>query len=59
VLTGVTAAMLARGIEPFCAVCLAVHLHAHAGRLAAEGHGAPDGVIASDVIAALPRALAG
>lgn len=58
VLTGVTAAMLARGVEPFCAVCLAVHLHARAGRLAAERHGAPDGVIASDVIAALPRALA-
>jgi hypothetical protein len=34
-------------------------LHAHAGVLAAERLRGPDGVVASDVIAALPLALAG
>ena len=56
VLAGVTAAMLARGLSPAHAACAAVHVHVRAGRLAAEPHG-PDGVIASDVIAALPAAL--
>ncbi len=54
VLAGVLGAMLAKGIEPFAAACAAVTLHARAGRRAAETHG-PEGVIASDVIAALPR----
>jgi len=58
VLSGVTAAMLAKGLEPFAAACAAVAVHAEAGRRAAAEHGA-DGVIASDVIAALPGALAG
>jgi NAD(P)H-hydrate epimerase len=57
VLSGVTGALLAKGMEPFTAACAAVRLHARAGRRAAELLG-PDGVIASDVIAALPRALA-
>jgi NAD(P)H-hydrate epimerase len=55
VLSGVLAAMLAKEIDPFTAACAAVHLHARAGRLAAERVGA-EGVIASDVIAALPAA---
>ena len=55
VLTGVVAAMLSKGLEPFGAACAAVHLHARAGRVAAERVGA-EGVIASDVIAALPEA---
>ena len=55
VLSGVLAAMLAKGMEPFAAACAGVHLHARAGRLAAERIGA-EGVIASDVIAALPAA---
>jgi NAD(P)H-hydrate epimerase len=54
VLAGVLGAMLAKGVEPFAAACAAVTLHLRAGRHAAEMHGA-DGVIASDVIAALPR----
>ena len=57
VLSGVLGALLAKRMEPFTAACAAVHLHAAAGRLAAEPDG-PDGVIASDVIEALPAALA-
>ncbi len=56
VLSGVLGAMLAKRIDPFAAACAAVTLHALAGRRAAETHGA-EGVIASDVIAALPRSL--
>ncbi|HEY5142035.1 MAG TPA: NAD(P)H-hydrate dehydratase [Solirubrobacteraceae bacterium] len=55
VLSGVTGALLARGIEPFTAACAAVRLHARAGVRAAAEVGA-DGVIARDVIAALPGA---
>ena len=55
VLSGVLAAVLAKEVEPFTAACAAVFLHARAGILAAERIGA-EGVIASDVIAALPAA---
>jgi hydroxyethylthiazole kinase-like uncharacterized protein yjeF len=58
VLSGVIGAFLAKGLEPFAAACAGVRRHAAAGRVAAAQHG-PDGVIASDVIAALPRALEG
>jgi NAD(P)H-hydrate epimerase len=58
VLSGVLGALLAKGMEPFTATCAAVRLHASAGRRAAELRGV-DGVIASDVIEALPRALDG
>ena len=57
VLSGVLGAMLAKRMDPFAAACAAVTVHALAGRRAAETLGA-DGVIASDVIAALPRSLA-
>jgi NAD(P)H-hydrate repair Nnr-like enzyme with NAD(P)H-hydrate dehydratase domain len=56
VLSGVTAAMLAKNMQAFTAVSAAVCLHLRAGQLAAAPNG-PDGVIASDVIAALPAAL--
>jgi hydroxyethylthiazole kinase-like uncharacterized protein yjeF len=56
VLAGVCGAMLAKGLAPLHAACAAVYAHLRAGRLAAAPHG-PDGVIASDVIAALPAAL--
>ncbi|MEA2289235.1 MAG: ADP-dependent NAD(P)H-hydrate dehydratase / NAD(P)H-hydrate epimerase, partial [Solirubrobacteraceae bacterium] len=56
VLSGVIAALLARGAEPEHATCAAVYAHLRAGQLAAEPHG-PDGVIASDVIDRLPEAL--
>jgi ADP-dependent NAD(P)H-hydrate dehydratase / NAD(P)H-hydrate epimerase len=54
VLTGVIAALLAQGLEPFAAAAAGVWLHAAAGREAARSLGAAEGVIASDVIAALP-----
>ncbi len=57
VLSGVTGAFLAKGMDPFHAACAAVLVHARAGMLAAREVG-PEGVIASDVIAMLPRALA-
>ena len=41
----------------FDAACAGVHAHLLAGRIAAWPHGA-DGVIATDVAAALPQALA-
>jgi hydroxyethylthiazole kinase-like uncharacterized protein yjeF len=57
VLTGVIAALIARGIEPFAATCAAVIAHSRAGRVAGErvGH---DSVIAGDVIDAMPAGLA-
>jgi hydroxyethylthiazole kinase-like uncharacterized protein yjeF len=56
VLTGVLAALLAQGLEPFEAASAGVWLHAAAGREAARRQGAVEGVIASDVIEALPAA---
>jgi NAD(P)H-hydrate epimerase len=56
VLSGVTGAMLAKGLSPAPAACAAVYAHVRAGQLAAAPHG-PDGVIASDVIRALPAAF--
>ncbi len=58
VLSGTIGAMLAHRLEPFHAACAAVWAHAEAGRIAARDQGAPEGVVAGDVIAALPRALA-
>ena len=56
VLSGVIGAYLGKGMDPFHAACAGVFVHAAAGRLAADeiGH---EGVLASDVIALLPRAL--
>ncbi|HEX8753726.1 MAG TPA: NAD(P)H-hydrate dehydratase [Solirubrobacterales bacterium] len=57
VLSGITAALLARGLEPFAAACAAVLAHARAGREAARRIGAAESVIATDVIAAIPAGL--
>ena len=57
VLCGVIAAMLAKGLPAFTAACAGVHLHCAAGAHAARRLG-PDGVIARDVIEALPHARA-
>ena len=59
VLSGLTAALLARGLEPFAAACAAVLAHARAGRAAARRIGAAESVIATDVIAAIPAGLRG
>ncbi len=56
VLSGVIAALLASGLAAFAAAAAGVWLHVEAGREAARRLGAPEGVIASDVIAALPAA---
>ncbi len=47
VLSGIAAALLARGLEPFAAACAAVVAHARAGRDAAARLGAAEAVIAS------------
>ncbi len=57
VLSGLIAAMLARGLEPFAAACAAVLAHARAGREAAQRIGAAESVIAGDVIEAIPVGL--
>ena len=56
VLTGVIAALLAAGLDAFTAAAAGVWIHAEAGRQAARRLGSVEGVIASDVIAALPAA---
>lgn len=57
VLSGVLAALLARGLEPFAAASAAVLAHARAGRDAAARIGAAESVIATDVIDSLPAGL--
>ncbi|HYJ23070.1 MAG TPA: NAD(P)H-hydrate dehydratase [Solirubrobacterales bacterium] len=57
VLSGVLAALLARGLEPFAAACAAVVAHARAGRDAAARIGAAESVIATDVIDSIPVGL--
>jgi NAD(P)H-hydrate epimerase len=54
VLTGVIAALLAAGLDAFTAAATGVWLHAAAGVQAASRQGSAEGVIATDVIAALP-----
>jgi NAD(P)H-hydrate epimerase len=56
VLTGMVGAFLARGWPPTAALQTAVYLHGRAGDLAAARLG-QEGLIASDVIAALPGAI--
>ncbi|MEA2197228.1 MAG: ADP-dependent NAD(P)H-hydrate dehydratase / NAD(P)H-hydrate epimerase [Solirubrobacteraceae bacterium] len=56
VLSGVIGAFLAKRMNPFHAACAGVFVHVTAGRHAAATIG-PEGVIASDVIGALPRAI--
>ncbi len=56
VLTGVIAALLSQGLEAFVAAAAGVWLHAQAGREAAHRVGCAEGVIATDVISALPAA---
>jgi NAD(P)H-hydrate epimerase len=57
VLSGMIAALLARGLEPFAAACAGVIAHARAGRGAAARLGAAESVIATDVIDSIPIGL--
>jgi NAD(P)H-hydrate epimerase len=55
VLTGMIAALIAQGLDPFGAARLGAHLHGLAGDLWKERHGAV-GLVARDLIALLPQA---
>jgi NAD(P)H-hydrate epimerase len=57
VLSGIAAALLARGLDPFAAACAAVVGHARAGLDAAARVGAAESVIATDVIDSVPPGL--
>jgi NAD(P)H-hydrate epimerase len=57
VLSGIVAALIARGLEPFDAACAGVLAHARAGRDAAGRIGAAESVIATDVIDSIPVGL--
>lgn len=57
VLAGIVGGFLARGLDAFEAASAAVFAHAGAGEIAAIEAGNRDGVIATDVIRALPRAM--
>jgi NAD(P)H-hydrate epimerase len=56
ILTGLTAALVAQGLELFEAACLAVHCHGRAGDLAAGKYGQVS-LIASDLWEFLPKAI--
>ena len=56
VLTGLIAALLGQGLEPFDAAQLGVYIHGRAGDLVARELGEA-GMIASDLLNQLPRAL--
>jgi NAD(P)H-hydrate epimerase len=56
VLTGLLAARLASGTDPFVAAIQSVHVHGRAGDLAAASTG-ESSVIATDIVASLPTAL--
>jgi NAD(P)H-hydrate epimerase len=58
VLTGLIAALIAQGLEPYAAARVGVFLHGEAGDVAATVVGEIS-LIASDIIAALPDAFAG
>lgn len=58
VLTGLLAALIGQGVEPFAAARLAAFLHGEAGDIAA-GRVGEISLIASDIVEALPDAFAG
>ncbi len=57
ILSGVIAGLIAQGLDGYAAAVVATHVHALAGEIAADRVGAR-GVMASDVLAAVPAALA-
>lgn len=56
VLTGMIVGLLAQGLAPWEAACVATYLHGYAGDLAASDKG-PAGLIAGDVLEQIPHAL--
>ena len=58
VLAGTIAGLLAQGVAPYEAAVAGAYLHGRAGELAAEAMGQTASVLASDVLASLPEALA-
>lgn len=58
VLAGMIAALIARGVEPFAAASAGVLCHSRAGKVATQRIGLAEGVIATDVVDALPEAFA-
>ena len=58
VLAGAITGLMAQGLAPYTAAVAAAYLHGLAGELAATDVGSPASVMASDVLNALPRALA-
>ena len=56
VLTGLTAALLGQGLEPFAAAQLAVYLHGSAGDLVRDALG-ETALIAADLLESLPYAF--
>jgi NAD(P)H-hydrate epimerase len=57
VLSGMVGALVARGLEARIAAAAAVHAHTRAGRFAAARIGAPESVVATDVIDEIPLGL--
>jgi NAD(P)H-hydrate epimerase len=56
VLSGLLGALLARGLDPFDAACLAVHVHGRAGDRARDTLG-ENGMVASDIVDAIAQEL--
>jgi ADP-dependent NAD(P)H-hydrate dehydratase / NAD(P)H-hydrate epimerase len=56
VLSGIIAALLAKGLEPFEAAYAGAWIHAEAGRLGAETD--PQGILAGDLVELLPEVIA-
>ena len=57
VLSGMIAALISRGMDPFAGAAAAVLAHSRAGAQAARRVGASESVIAGDVIDAIPAGL--
>ena len=58
VLTGVIAALLAQHLEPFKAAVAGAYLHGLAGDVFVQENGGATGLIATDVISQIPKAIA-
>ena len=56
VLSGTIGALLAQGVAPYEAAMAGVHVHAAAGERASE-HTGPSGLLASDLLPEIPRAM--